>query len=86
MIFCIADELQDPDPSITREEFKLLIDELEKKKCTFKSVICNVSTCWEFISAFMTTAVKHVQSIEENSGLIEPTVMVLLTILFTLRV
>ncbi|GES94168.1 hypothetical protein GLOIN_2v643587 [Rhizophagus clarus] len=26
------DELQDPDPSITREEFKLLIDELEKKK------------------------------------------------------
>jgi hypothetical protein len=66
MIFCIADELQDPDPSITREEFKLLIDELEKKKCTFKSVVCNESTCREFISAFMTTAVKHVQSIEEN--------------------
>ncbi|GBB91756.1 hypothetical protein RclHR1_19110004 [Rhizophagus clarus] len=60
------DELQDPDPSITREEFKLLIDELEKKKCTFKSVVRNESTCREFISAFMTTAVKHVQSIEER--------------------
>ncbi|CAG8742132.1 699_t:CDS:2 [Funneliformis caledonium] len=56
----------DLDPSITREEFKLLIDELEKKSCTFKSVVRNESTCREFISAFMTTAIKHVQSIEER--------------------
>src|SRR3954451_22729879 len=64
--FCITDELQKPDPEITREEFKLLIDELKKKKCAFKHVVRNESTCREFISAFMTTAVKCVQSIEEN--------------------
>ena len=42
------------------------IDELKKKKCAFKHVVRNESTCREFISAFMTTAVKCVQSMEEN--------------------
>ncbi|CAG8443028.1 9130_t:CDS:2 [Funneliformis caledonium] len=60
------EDLQNPDPEITEEELKLLIDELKKKKCAFKYVPRNESTCREFISAFMTTAVKHVQSIEEN--------------------
>ena len=66
IIFCITDLLQEPDPEITGEELKLLIDELKKKKRTFKHVVRNESTCREFISAFMTTAVQCAQSIEKG--------------------
>ena len=59
MIF-ILDELQNLDPEISTEELKLLIDELEKKKYTFKSIVHNKSTYYEFISTFMTIAIKHV--------------------------
>jgi hypothetical protein len=60
--FCITDELQKLDSKIAEVELKLLIDELKKKKY----VVQNESTCQEFISALMTTAVKHVQLIEGN--------------------
>ncbi|CAG8467125.1 5052_t:CDS:2, partial [Funneliformis caledonium] len=60
------DELKKPNPKIADEELKLIIDELKKKKCAFQYVVRNESTCREFISAFMTTAVKCVQLIEGN--------------------
>jgi hypothetical protein len=44
----------------------LFIDELKKKKCTFKYVVRNESTCREFVSAFMTTAVQCAQSIDDD--------------------
>ncbi|CAI2173462.1 5985_t:CDS:2 [Funneliformis geosporum] len=58
--FKIASKLK---PEINAYEFKLLIDELKKKKRTFKHVVRNESTCREFISAFM---IQCVQSIEES--------------------
>ncbi|CAI2197633.1 12340_t:CDS:2, partial [Funneliformis geosporum] len=64
--FKIDDEFQKLKPEINAEELKLFIDELKKNKRTFKHVVRNESTCREFISAFMTTAVQCVQSTEEG--------------------
>ncbi len=45
---------------------KLLIDELKKNKDAFKLPNKNEYTCREFISPFMTTAVKNAQSLDEE--------------------
>ena len=37
--FSIKDKLKKPDPEIAQEELKLFVDELKKKKCTFKHVV-----------------------------------------------
>ncbi|CAG8647254.1 1897_t:CDS:1 [Paraglomus occultum] len=49
---------------VSDDTFKLLIDELQKNADVFGEVTRNEMTCREFISPFLTTAVKHLQ-IEE---------------------
>ncbi|CAG8719228.1 8824_t:CDS:2 [Racocetra persica] len=61
------DDLPRPNPPISEETIVQLIAELKKKKSAFGIVNRNESTCREFISPFMSTAVTHVQ--EEEKGL-----------------
>jgi hypothetical protein len=46
---------------VSDDTFKLLIDELQKNADVFGDVTRNEMTCREFISPFLTTAVKHLQ-------------------------
>ncbi|CAJ0912448.1 5643_t:CDS:2 [Entrophospora sp. SA101] len=50
-----------PDPEISDDIVNSFIGELKRKKKTFIHINRNESTCREFISAFMTAAVEHVQ-------------------------
>ncbi|CAG8806574.1 21040_t:CDS:2, partial [Gigaspora rosea] len=54
------------DPEISDDIVDSFIGELKRKKKTFIHVNCNESICREFISAFMTAAVEHVQSKESK--------------------
>ncbi|CAG8491885.1 9921_t:CDS:2 [Paraglomus occultum] len=58
------DEL--PQVDLSTQEIKLMLDELKKNKAAFKHVMRNEMTCREFISPFLTAAVRHLQSEEGN--------------------
>ncbi|KAF0441364.1 hypothetical protein F8M41_003834 [Gigaspora margarita] len=62
------DELLRPNPPIPEKAITQLIAELKKKKSAFGIVNRNESTCREFISPLMSTAVTHIQ--EEAKGLL----------------
>ncbi|CAG8811205.1 11322_t:CDS:2, partial [Gigaspora margarita] len=57
----VANDLSGSNPSISEEAIAQLIAELKKKKSAFGIVNRNKSTCQEFISSLMSTAVIHVQ-------------------------
>jgi hypothetical protein len=58
------DEL--PQVDLSAQEIQLMLDELKKNKAAFKHVMRNEMICREFISPFLTAAVRHLQS-EEGS-------------------
>ncbi|CAG8718402.1 1495_t:CDS:2 [Racocetra fulgida] len=62
------DDLPRPNPPIPKEAIAQLIAELKKRKCAFGIVNRNESTCREFTSPLMSTAVTHIQ--EEAKGLL----------------
>lgn len=64
--FYNVEKIAQPDPEISSDIVDSFIGELKRKKKTFIHVNRNESTCREFISAFMTAAVEHVQSKESK--------------------
>ncbi|CAG8716486.1 424_t:CDS:2, partial [Gigaspora rosea] len=62
------DDLPRPNPPIPKEAIAQLIAELKKRKCAFGIANRNESTCREFTSPLMSTAVTHIQ--EEAKGLL----------------
>lgn len=57
-----VDELSSPNPPIPNDMCNSFIEKLIRKKQVFGEITRNDMTCREFISPFITTAVKHVQS------------------------